>query len=356
MCGGGGGGGVSEQLAVQSANQEQARQDRINQGMRDLEIMFNGGRRVTGQLGASARYDPNATYYDRNGNVWTPGDLGAYRQSHGINLENQAYQAPYMENVGGGEGGTWVQRPGNRPEDYAGAEYRDASSSYAGGADGWSYSPQGYYRDGQYIGAGPANGLGSAQADAELRQRMFEEAIGSGTGLYGGAEDVAGYQPSFYDKAYQAQLDYALPEVDRQFADAQKNLEFALARQGLSASSQAAQLQSDLQRQRQMAIQGEQDKANSVRQQQMQAVEDERSALTQMLQQTGDVQSTMNAAAARKNIIEAAPAIQEVGPLFQNATGALADMIVSPSMRAASSGRGSSAGYGSGKGSGKVVS
>lgn len=352
MCGGGGGGGgVSEQLAVQSANQEQARQDRINQGMRELEIMFNGGRRVTNQLGKGTQYDPNATYYNKDGSVWQPGDLGAYRTSKGLNADNIAYTMPYQENIGGGEGGSYVTRPGNRPEDYAGAEFRQASST--GNGDNMQYSPQGYYRDGQYIGAGPAMGVGGAAADAKLRQMMFEDAMGGG--IYGGAEEVAGYGDSFYDKAYQAQLDYAMPQVDRQYADAQKSLEFALARQGLSASSQAGQLQADLARQRDLAIQSEQDKANTVRQQQRSAVEDERSNLTQMLQQTGDVQSTMNAAAARKNIIDSAPAIQEVGPLFQNATGALADMIVSPSMRAASGNRTGSAGYGASKGSGKVV-
>ncbi len=301
MCGGGGGGGVSERLAVQSANQEQARQDRINEGMRQLEVMFNGGRNPTGQVGAGARYNPNQAYYDKNGNAWSPGDVGAYRNAHTVMTA-----APY--NRGGGEGGEWVP-----------AEY------------------------------GPDPG-----SDDEIRQRMFEEAIGGG-GIYTGAEDVAGYQPEFYDKAYQAQLDYALPQVDRQYADAQKNLQFALARQGLSASSQAGRLQADLARERDLAIQGVQDQASTVRQKQMAAVEDERSNLTQMLQQTGDVQSTMNAAAARKGIIESAPALEAVGPLFQNATGSLADMIVSPALRQANQ-NSSSSGYGTKKGSGKVVS
>ena len=309
MCGGGGGGGVSEQLAVQSANQEQARQDRINQGMRDLEIMFNGGRRTTGQVGAGTRYDPNQTYYDKSGNKWSPNQAAIAQRT--------AASDPAA-----------LEAMGERPS--------DLMSRAAGMDTQWD------------------------QGVDALRQRTQQEALdeqfaqGMAGGLYTGIEDTQGYGDAFYDKAYQAQLDYAMPQVDRQYADAQKNLEFALARQGLSASSQAGQLQADLARQRDLAIQGEQGKANTVRQQQMSAVEDERSALTQMLQQTGDVQSTMNAAASRKNIIDAAPAIQEVGPLFQNATGALADMIVSPSMRAAGA-RGSGGGYGSGKGSGKVV-
>jgi hypothetical protein len=303
MCGGGGGGGVSEQLAVQSAQQEQARQDRINQGMRDLETMFSGGKRTTGQVGAGAKYDPNATYYTKDGSKWAPGDVSQFRTNNRVMTS----------------GGGW---------------------SGAASPENQTYTEPTYSED-------------TFSTDDSARQTMFDQALGGG--LYSGVEDVQGYGPSFYDKAYNAQLDYAMPQVDRQYADAQKNLEFALARQGLSASSQAGQLQADLARQRDLAVQGEQDKANTVRQQQMSAVEDERSQLTQMLQQTGDVQSTMNAAASRKNIIDAAPAIQEVAPLFQNATGALADMIVPPSVRAAGSSRTGSGGYGSTKGSGKVV-
>ena len=301
MCGGGGGGGVSEQLGQQSANQEQARQDRINEGMRQLQIMFQGGRTPTGQLGAGARYDPNATYYDKNGNVWNPGDVGTYRGQHPV--------------LAGGE--------------------------YLGGPEGGTYAPTYYTAD-------------ASMSDDAIRQKMFDEALGGG--LYSGATDVQGYQPDFFQKAYDAQLAYALPQVDKQYQDAQQELEFALARQGLSSSTQGVGLRNELATKRDLAIQGEQDKANTVRQQQMQAVEDERSSLTQLLQQTGDVQSTMNAASARKNIIDAAPAIQEVGPLFQNATGALADMIISPSMRAAGAAGRTSSGYGSStKGSGKVV-
>lgn len=310
MCGGGGGGGVSERLAVQSANDEQARQARINEGMRQLEIMFNGGRRAAGQLGAGASYDPNATYYDKNGNAWNP-DLAAYRKANGLNDDNSAYIAPYMENIGGGEGGEWVQRPGSGPV------------------------------------------VGSAEADAAVRKRAFDEAVAGGN-LFTGTSDVSGYGPDFYQKAYDAQLGYALPEVDRQFKEAQRNLTFALARQGLSSSSQASNLQSDLEHERQLAIQGEQDKANQVRAQQQSAVETERGELTRLLQSTGDVESTMNMANSRKSMLEAAPSLATVGPLFQNTTGALADMIVSPALR--ESRYGSGRGYGSSNaGSGKVV-
>jgi hypothetical protein len=338
MCGGGG--GQSEQLAVQSAQQEQARQDRINQGMREIELMFKGGRRPTGQVGMGAKYDPNQTYYDKKGGEWRPQDTSAYRATRGLGPAAAAYTTPAQMSGSGDQ----TQYTPAAPMASTVEQPYDPRSRFMYGLQ---------HGDKSYDQALADETATRQQAlDDETNGMQFAEAMQGG--LYTGAEDAQGYGPEFFDKAYKAQLDYAMPQVDRQYADAQKSLEFALARQGLSASSQAGQLQGDLARQRELAVQGEHDKANTVRQQQMSAVEDERSSLTQMLQQTGDVQSTMNAAAARKNIIDAAPAIQEVAPLFQNATGALADMIVTPSMRAASA-RGTGGGYGSGKGSGKVV-
>jgi hypothetical protein len=336
MCGGGGG-GASENLAVQSANQEQARQDRINQGMREIELMFSGGKRATGQVGPGSTYNPSQKYYKKDGSEWQPQDTSAYRASRGL----PATMMTPATMSGSGEDSVYTpaQPVGSqvtRPDDprsrqlfelqYPGQSYEQAVASEQAGQ--------------QRQLADESNGM------------QFNEAMGGG--LFTGTEDVQGYGDEFYDKAYKAQLNYAMPQVDRQFQDAQRELQFALARQGLSASSQAGQLQGDLARQRDLAVQGEQDKANTVRQKQMSAVEEERGNLTQMLQQTGDVQSTMNAASARKGIIDSAPAIEEVGPLFQNATGALADMIVSPAMRQANQGQGSG-GYGGRKGSGKVV-
>ena len=331
MCGGGGGGGVSEQLAVQSANQEQARQDRISQGMREIELMFNGGRRTTGQVGSGAKYDRNATYYNRDGSVWQP------------NQQRIATKQQQNGGMSGAVGGGWSGAAS--PENQI---YTDPSAPKMG------------ERPNDLMSRAAGLDVQWDQQQDAMRQRSEDEAYdeefqqGMAGGLYTGVEDMEGYGDAFYDKAYKAQLDYAMPQVDRQFQDAQRELQFALARQGLSASSQAGQLQADLARQRDLAIQGEQDKANTVRQKQRSAVEEERSNLTQMLQQTGDVGSTLNAAAARKGIIESAPAIEEVGPLFQNSTGALADMIVSPAMRQAGQNSGGG-GYGARKGSGKVV-
>ncbi len=274
--------------AREAAAAEQARQSRIDEGMRQIERMFGGGQVGTGWVAPGSAYNPSQAYYTA--------DLQPF------SISPEQINARRMERNKGGSFGQKIES--------------------------------------------------ITQPDNFYSQELFNEAT-QGAGLYSGTEKTGGYDDAFFNKAYQAQLDYALPQVDRQFEDAQRQLQYGLARQGLSQSSQAGQLQAKLERERQLAVQGEQDKANTVRQKQRQAVEDERSNLVSMLQSTGDVQSTMNAAAARKGIIESAPAIEEVGPLFQNTTASLADMIVSPALRQASSGGGR--GYASSKDSGKVI-
>lgn len=323
MCGGGG--ASDSPLAQQSALQEQARQANIQEGMRQIQNMFGGGAQGTGQLAAGTKYTPGMTLYDKNGQPITLQEAGAYRASH---APVQTASTPYQPD------GT-INAPG------------------LGGSSIAPVSAYGYFAPDAPDPNSPAQQVIQANQDSATMQSQLDALIASG--VYTGKQDIKGYDDSFYDKAYQAQLDYALPQVDQQFQKAQRDLTFALARQGLNASSQGNQLMSDLESQRQLAIQGEQDKARGVRNDQVNAVESERDNLTKLLQSTGDVASTMNAAAARKSVLDAAPAIQEVGPLFQNATGTLADMIVNPALRAAGN-TAVSKGYGSStKGSGKVV-
>jgi hypothetical protein len=297
MCGGGG--GTSEKLAKEASNQEQARQDRIAQGMQMLKAVFEGGNYATGQLKDPSAVQPGGTYFDAQGNPI----------SVAMPTPRPVQMSPWVQTGGGGDSGPAI------------------------------------YAEPQPLGEDPRN-----ETD---RQKYLEGLLGKG--LYSGVGSSAGFGPEFFDKAYKAQLDYALPQVDKQYQDAQKQLTYALARQGLSASSQAGNLQGQLQGQRDLAIQGEQGKASDVRTRQQQAVEDERATLTQLLQQTGDAESTANMARSRSDFLRNAPALEAVGPLFQNVTGTLADLIVSPALRA-QGGNGANYGYGSSnRGSGKII-
>jgi hypothetical protein len=192
--------------------------------------------------------------------------------------------------------------------------------------------------------------------DDVARAEQIGKLMKEGGGLYSGVETGSGFNDDFYAKTYNAQKDYLLPQVDKQFADAQKQLSYALARQGLSASSQAGRLNADLQGQRSLALQDVEDKANTARNTQKGNVENERAELTRLLQQTGDAESTLNMAASRANLLSQAPALEAVGPLFQNATGTLADLIVSPALRNQQNNNSGQSGSGLGRSSGKVVS
>jgi hypothetical protein len=175
-----------------------------------------------------------------------------------------------------------------------------------------------------------------------------------GKGLYTEAETTAGFNDDFYDKTYKAQLAADLPEVDDQFADAQKQLTYALARQGISASSMAGQLQGNLQGERSKALQQVENRASGVRDSQMRDVESERAELTRLLQTTGDADATATMAQNATNRLRSAPKLEAIGPLFQNATGTLADVIGSPYLRQQMTGQ-DSKGYGGSGGSGKVI-
>lgn len=306
MCGGGGG---AEAAARQSAANEEARQQRIRTGMSQLNAMFGGGTYGTGQLAGGAVLDPNATYYDLAGNP-----------VRGQSFVDSARQKVFAANP------TLARIPDN-PVPHLMSSENDTYSPDI-------YAEQRTQRDSMVAGA---------------QEEAWKNALAQG--LFSGTASSGGYG-GVYDKAYQAQLDYALPEVDRQFADAQRQLQFGLARQGLSASTQGAELGANLERQRDLAIQGEQEKARQARATQMANVEGERDNLARMLQSSGDLDAVMNMASSRRAMLGATPQLQEVGPLFQNTTSALADMFVSPALRQQQTGP---KGYGTNKGSGKVV-
>jgi hypothetical protein len=173
-------------------------------------------------------------------------------------------------------------------------------------------------------------------------------------GAFTGSGESGGFNPEFYNKAYQAQLDYAKPQVEDQFVEAQRQLNFALRRQGIDASSQAGEKQAQLQAERAKALQNEEIKAQGVKTSLQDQVENERDALVAMLNQTGNAQNVVNSARTRAGALSSAPHYEAVGPLFQNATAGLVDLVANPYIRQQEGL--SSPGYGRKPGgSGKVI-
>lgn len=105
--------------------------------------------------------------------------------------------------------------------------YRAGTTPDAGAGAGWGI----YDKDN--------NLLTSAKSLADLSKQHVQ---------YGGDPNTrtGGVDNAFYDKFRQANLDYYMPELDRQFASAKSDLNFGLARAGTLRSSTANQSLADL--------------------------------------------------------------------------------------------------------------
>lgn len=125
----------------------------------------------------------------------------------------------------------------------------------------------------------------------------------------------------------QAYLDFANPQLDRQFGDAREDLTYALARQGQLKGSIAADRRTDLE-----TSYGErqQDVAQTALGYENQARQDlanyEQNAY-QMLNSTANPGSTLQTARSNLSSLREMPALSPLGAMFQNATAGLAGAV-----------------------------
>lgn len=253
MSGGGTGKGGGGNEAAQARNDEADRQKNIRAGMAGINGIFDGGG--TGQLGAGASIDPNATYYDANGLAFDPSGR--------------------MKKLGSGQGGA---------------------------ADMFGVSS------------------GGDPNDPALRTRALQQAAGEGQ-LYSGKG--GGFDDAFYKGRRDAYTSYANPQLQDQYANAGKELTFALARSGNLDSSARAQKEGERtklygQRSREIGDQALQQETTA-----RNSVEDARSNLVTMLNATGDVNAAVNGATARSQALSQQPAFSPIGQLFSDFTAGL---------------------------------
>lgn len=165
-------------------------------------------------------------------------------------------------------------------------------------------------------GAGKAARI--AQADEAQRQATIRQ----------GTEAVNGTFKQFDDPYFQKQRDnytaFALPQLEDQYGKAQKDLTYALARDGnLNSSAQAAklgELQKAYETQRTSIADQGQTYANQART----SVEDARANLLATLNATGDATGAANSAVARSAALAAPQGYSPIGDAFGAITGALA--------------------------------
>lgn len=131
------------------------------------------------------------------------------------------------------------------------------------------------------------------------------------------------FNDQFFDGRRQAFLDYARPQVEDQFGDAQEQLTFALARGGNLNSSTRAQKSADLQQRFDLANQEVADKGLAQANEARNAVESARSDLIGMLNATGDAQGAANSALSRASTLSQPTAFSPLSQMFGDFTAGL---------------------------------
>jgi hypothetical protein len=135
--------------------------------------------------------------------------------------------------------------------------------------------------------------------------------------------NFAKFDDNFFKGRRDAYTSFAMPQLDQQYGDTIRNLTFALARQGIGASSEGnrrwGNLSQDYGLQRQQVV----DKGFEVENDARRQVEDSRSALMQDLQATADPYAAARGATARATYLSAPQALSPLGTLFVNTLNGL---------------------------------
>jgi hypothetical protein len=151
-----------------------------------------------------------------------------------------------------------------------------------------------------------------ARAEEEARQGRIKQGTAAINEKFGEFGD------EFYAKRKQEFADFANPDAQRQFKDAQGGVLYGLARSGNLASSERARQLGVVDRERDAAAMRIADKgaeyANNARTQ----VENNRTDLINQVQATGDATLAANQAMNRAATLRPSPAFEGLGSLFEN--------------------------------------
>lgn len=157
-----------------------------------------------------------------------------------------------------------------------------------------------------------------ARADEAARQARIRE----GTQKIGTIFDGQ-FNDQYFDKRRQAYIDYATPQVEDQYGDAQKQLTFALARGGNLNSSVRGEKAAELQKRFDLTKQEVTDKGLSYANEAKSSVEGARSDLIGMLNATGDAEGAANSAISRASTLSQPTAFSPLSQLFGDFTAGL---------------------------------
>ena len=157
-----------------------------------------------------------------------------------------------------------------------------------------------------------------ARADEQKRQAEIRKGTKKVNSIFDGQ-----FNDGYFNGVRQNFIDYATPQVEQQYGDAQKELTFSLARSGNLDSSARADKTGQLQRLYDLNKQNVADQALSYEGQARSSVEDARNGLIATLNATGDAQGAANSAIARSSALSKPAAYSPLTQLFDAFTSGL---------------------------------
>lgn len=164
------------------------------------------------------------------------------------------------------------------------------------------------------------SGGGEAKAARRAEEKRQAE-IRAGTTKINGIFEQ--FDDGFYGDRQKAFMDYASPQLEDQYGDAQKQLTFALARNGTLDSSVRGQKTGDLQQSYDLNKQQISDQALASSTEARNATEDARANLIATLNATGDAKGAANSALARSSALSKPAAYSPLTNLFADFTSTL---------------------------------
>ena len=166
-------------------------------------------------------------------------------------------------------------------------------------------------------GKGGSAGAKQARADEAARQARIREGTASIDNTFSQFDD------NFYNGRQQAYLDYASPQLEDQYAQAQKELSYALARSGTLDSSVRASKLSDLQKLYDTQQRSVADQALGYANDARNNVEQARNSLITTLNSTADADAAAKAALGQAATLTAPQTFSPLSQLFADFTSGL---------------------------------
>lgn len=183
------------------------------------------------------------------------------------------------------------------------------------------------------FGGGESKAAKQARWDEEARQGRIRD----GTSRIGGIFDN-NFNDDFFTGRKDAFLNYATPQLEQQYGDAQKELTFALARSGNLDSSIRGDKLGELQKMYDLRKQEIGDEALSQESGARSDVENARSDLITVLNATGDAEGAANSALARAKTLSTPQKFNPLTALFSDFTSTLGTQAALERAEAASGG------------------